>query len=250
MGLFTRKIEKHKALLFRTALGMISEDERVYRNQVALFAAEYHPASPTPIGIMKARLHSSAFLLVAFRNRWGSSNEADCLEAFNAVSGIAVQPAVESGAVSHEEAGRIGAPFLFQQLRHIDEELSNGPSTPGTGNLSSEQLRQFSTPGALRDLPPSLGIDDPSHLERLFTQGPIEPSYTPGFLGLLESCHEAFIDSVGASAYETSVWKLAQGRVVSEGVGAIKPRTRFARMFTASIFSRLRAFAEFQSSLG
>jgi hypothetical protein len=103
MGLFTREIEKHKLLLVRSALAMISEDERVYRNQVALFAAEYHPASPTAIGTMKARLHSSAFLAVAFRNRWGSSKEADCLEALNALSGIAVQPAVESGEISQED---------------------------------------------------------------------------------------------------------------------------------------------------
>jgi hypothetical protein len=45
------------------------------------------------------------------------------------------------------------------------------------------------------------------------------------------------------------VWKHAQGRVVPQGVDAIKARTRFARMFTGAIFFRLRALAEFQETL-
>lgn len=249
MGLFTSKIEKHKLLLSRLALDGLAEDERIYRNHVALFSAEYQEAEVSPIGLLKARLHSSAFFAVAFRNRWGTAKPDDCIEAFNALSGLAAVPLVESGAISVESARGIGGAFFFSQLKFIHEELTEGPSSLGTGGMSSELLRKYSTPGALEDLPSSLGIANPERLERYFTQGPVPESFTPGFRNLMGTCHEALIHSVGEFAYENCSPRNARSANPPPGV-EIKPRPRFERYFVGAIFSRLRALAELQEALG
>lgn len=249
MGFFSSKIEKHKLLLARLALERLAEDERVYRSQVALFSADYQRAEVHPIGLLKARLHSSAFLAVPFGNRWGTSKPDDCAEAFNALSGMAVGPIVESGAIGIESAREIGGAFFFSQLKFIHEELAEGPSSLGSGGMSSEQLRKYSTPGALKDLPSSLGISNPDRLERYFTQGPVPESFTVGFRGLIETCHEALIHSVGEFAYENCSLRNARGEDPPAGVEA-KPRPRFERFFVGAVFSRLRALAELQEALG
>lgn len=249
MGIFTSKVERHKLLLIRYAESTIAEDERIYRNHVALFSAEYQEALPKAVGLLKARLHSSAFLAVAFGIRWGDAKPDDCLEALDAVSGLAVKPIVESGELSQESAADVGGPFFLQQLKFLNQELSDGPSSPGTGGMTSEQLSELLSSGALQHLPRELGIRDPSRLEQFISQGPVEASLTPGFVGLLESCHDALVESVGAEAYESCVWKSAQGRVVPNGIDAVKARPRFTRIFTGNILSRLRLLVNFQKSL-
>lgn len=248
MGLFTSKMEKHKLMLARAALEMLAEDERVYRNQVALFATEYRPAAPSPMGLLKARLHSCAFPAFAFNLRWGSSRPEDSLDELNALSGFALSPIVGSGALSVDEVQTVGRDYFFSQLEFIGLEMSEGPSQLGTGELTSEQLRELSTPGALCNLPPELGLSNPDMLERFCSQGPVKESLTAGFRGLVDGCHEAFVDSVGQGPYENAVRQNAVGRVIPEGIEA-KARPRFARLFKVGISSRLRTLLELRETL-
>lgn len=232
MGLFQKKVETHKRMIVAAAADLLKEDERVYRNQVALFAREHHPAAVRGPGLLKARLLACAFPATAFQLRWGEKKPGDCFEMLQALSGLAVWPLTEAGAVpavTHDEAVRIGRPFLSRQLPLIQDELADGPSSLGSGELSADQLEAAAAPemhGALTEL---LGISDPGRSERLrqrLAQGPQTERLTTGFAGLLESCREAFIDSVGAVAYDATA------------------RARFDRMFRSGLMGKLRLLAE------
>lgn len=205
MGIFRRKVQKHIDLAARALRVMLAEDERVYRNHVAMFASEYQNADVQALGLLKARLLSSAFPAVAFRNRWALERPEECALFLHAASGFATTPLIESGAMSLDDCRLAGEAFYLGRVQLIDQELAEGPSSLGTGGLSSEQLREFSTPGALRDPPKELGIADPDSLERYFTQGVVPEKLTRGFRGLVEGCHEALTDSVGAVFYDQTI---------------------------------------------
>lgn len=131
MGLFSGKIDRHQMAVLRMCPEMLREEERVYRNHVQLFSEEFSPASITGEGLARARLFTACFPAFAFSRRWGAKHPDRGHETLQAASGLAMTPLLEPGAspaLSLERAKEFGKEFMYEQMRTIGRELSQGPS--------------------------------------------------------------------------------------------------------------------------
>jgi hypothetical protein len=193
-----RKLYRHQALVLRAAENLVSEDDRVYRNQVELFCRDGGVAGRVSgRGLYKARLFGACFPMFAFTLRWSDADQ-EWSEMLQAVSGLAISTLVEASADPHfsrDDAKELTPAFMKRQFSLIREELDS-------------TARRVESP----------------------TSGPVTALVAggegSGFLGLVDSCHDALAESITSADYTAAV------------------RNRFEPFIRSSVYGRLKVMTD------
>ncbi len=192
----SRRVKRHKNLLSQTADEFLAEDERVYLGQIRLFGQETSPVTVSARGVYKARLFGACFLISAFMLRW-PRREEDTFEIIQAMTGSAFLPFAEPDGdpvLDLADARSFGLQFALGTLRHIDDELSSGPSSWGASQSEDLDIPEYTR---VLSLSPERSEAFCLHHE----SGPTEPSFSAGFDGLCEAWHESLAESIGTERY-------------------------------------------------
>lgn len=112
-GWFAPPIAKHRLLLAKVGPVVVTEGERVYHNQVRMFAPPAHREA-AQLGLLEARLHSVAFPLWVFLTRWENDKDS-CARAIQECSALAQGTLFKTHFTDE---------FLPSQLAFIAEEVS------------------------------------------------------------------------------------------------------------------------------
>jgi hypothetical protein len=170
-----RNAEEDRLRLIPLLEEALSEADRVYRNQVAMWSSQ----SKTQValsgrGLLKARLIAGAFVGHAFARIWAQKSEAEVMTFCNALSGAAWEPFVAKTGYPHLErsdAVSFASGTIWACLAAIQEEFSS-PKT---------------------DVMPT----------------------SDGFKKLIEFQHDALTESIGRSSYQSSAKQILESAITS-----------------------------------
>jgi hypothetical protein len=161
--------------------------------------------------------------MFAFTSRW-SDADREWFEVLQMITGLAVSTLVGPSAVPAfpvDQAREVAPSFMKAQFAFIRAELTDGPSRPPTPTIAGIEAyaRAF-------DLP-----EDQTQQLLASAARPQTESVTSGFLGLVDTCHEALADSIGTTRYTPPV------------------RARFDTLLKGSVYSRLRLMTQIGQAL-